>query len=82
MPAGAVVRLRQAPENRIQRLPLLQAYASIFASASAFRPLSRLADAWHRTLEGLVSAVPCYELDCLPDEAAARLCHETVTRHG
>ena len=82
VPAGAVVRLRQAPENRIARLPLIQAYASLFASASSFRPLKELADGWHRTLEGLAATVPCYELDCLPDEAAARLCHETVTRHG
>ena len=82
VPAGAVVRLRQAPQNRIARLPLLEAYASLFASCSAFRPLKNLADGWHRTLEGLAASVPCYQLDCLPDEAAARLCFDTVTRHG
>ena len=49
------------------------------ASASSFRPFQGLADGWHRTLEGLAASLPCYTLDCLPDQAAAELCHSTVT---
>ena len=79
-PAGAVVRIRQAPFNKIEKLPLVQAYASLMASASSFRPFKTLADGWHRTLEGLVGVLPCYVLDCLPDQAAAELCYKTV--HG
>ena len=79
VPAGAVVRLSQAPENRIRRLPLVQAYASLMASASAFRPIQELADGWHRTLEGLAAILPCYHLDCLPDQEAAELCYKTIT---
>ena len=30
------------------------------------------------TLAAVAMSVPCYHLDCLPDEAAARLCNETV----
>jgi hypothetical protein len=78
VPVGAVVRLNQAPRNEITRLPLVQAYASLMASASAFRPLKDLADGWHRTLEGLAAVVPCYHLDCLPDQAAAELCYKTI----
>ena len=78
VPAGAVVRIRQAPFNAIQKLSPLESYASLMASASSFRPFSELADAWHRTLEALAARVPCYTLDCLPDAAAARLCYETV----
>ena len=79
VPVGAVVRIRPAPYNKIERLPLVQAYASLMASASGFRPLPGLADGWHRTLEGLAATVPCYVLDCLPDQAAAELCHHIVT---
>ena len=79
-PVGAVVRIRQAPFNKIERLPLIQAYASLMASASGFRPISNLADGHHHTLEGLAATVPCYVLDCLPDAAAAQLCYQTV--HG
>ena len=78
VPVGAVVRIRQAPFNKIERLPMVQAYASLMASASAFRPFRDLSDGWHRTLEGLVQTVPCYVLDCLPDREAAQLCHNTV----
>ena len=79
-PVGAVVRISQAPYNRIERLSLVQAYASLMASASSFRPFRELSDGWHRTLESLAGKVPCYVLDCLPDREAAELCYRTV--HG
>ena len=79
VPAGAVVRIRQAPFNKIQRDSRIQSYASLMASASGFRPFKEQADGWHHTLEGLVPVLPCYTLDCLPDQAAAELCHQTVT---
>ena len=78
VPAGAAVRIRQAPYNRIRPLKPVEAYASLMASASSFRPFPGLADAWHHTLEGLIQALPCFELECLPDREAAELCHDTV----
>ena len=80
VPVGAIVRIRQAPENHIERLSPIQAYASLMASASGFRPFKELSDGWHRTLEALAGKVPCYVLDCLPDQGAAELCYKTV--HG
>ena len=77
-PVGAIVRLSQAPHNRITRLSAVQAYASLMASCSGFRPIRAIADAQHETLAALVAGVPCYHLECLPDAAAARLCQETV----
>ena len=77
-PAGAFVRIRRAPENRIQRLPLIQAYASVAASCSGFRPEKSIADGLHATLSAVVSKVPCYMLDCLPDARAAIICSENV----
>ena len=78
VPVGAIVRLRQAPENRIERLGAVGAYASVMASCSGFRPIRSIADAQHETLAAVVQGVPCYQLDCLPDEAAARLCQSAV----
>lgn len=80
VPVGAIVRIQQAPANDIVRLSPLQAYASLMASASAFRPFREQAEGWHRTLEALSGTVPCFTLSCLPDAAAAQLCHQTV--HG
>ena len=78
VPVGAIVRLSQAPANRIARLGTVAAYASVMASCSGFRPIRALADAQHETLASVAQLVPCYHLECLPDEAAARLCQETV----
>ena len=78
VPVRAVVRLSQAPANHIERLPLIQAYASLMASSSGFRPFRQLADGWHATLEKLAAVVPCFHLECLPDRAAAELCYNTV----
>ena len=77
-PAGAVVRLSQAPYNAIEPLKGVKAYASLMASASSFRPFSALADHWHNTLEAMAEKVPCYQLECLPDMDAALLCYNTV----
>ena len=79
-PAGAVVRLSQAPYNKITKLNGINAYASLMASASSFRPFSELANHWHKTLEAMIGVVPCYHLECLPDQAAAELCYNTI--HG
>lgn len=78
VPVGAIVRLNQAPHNRIERLSTVQSYASVMASCSGFRPIRALADAQHETLTQVVQLVPCYHLECLPDADAARLCNETV----
>lgn len=80
VPVGAVVRLEQAPYNKIARLSPLEAYASLMGSASSFRPFRALADAWHETLNAMVPQVPCFKLECLPDREAALLCHQNVKR--
>lgn len=78
VPVGAIVRLRQAPQNTISRLGTVQAYASVLSSCSGFRPFRDVTDAQHGTISAVAMGVPCYEMDCLPDEAAARLCQQTV----
>ena len=77
-PIGAIVRIRQYPENRIKRLGLMESYASILSSSSGFRAVPSMADGLHETIAALVGVVPCYVLDCLPDGDAARVCHAEV----
>ena len=80
-PAGALVRIRRAPENRIERLPLVQAYASLSASCSGFRAEKSIADGLHATVASVVGSVPCFVLDCLPDAQAAIICSDNVRDH-
>lgn len=77
-PVGAIVHLSQAPHNKMFRQSTIQAYVSLIESSSAFRPFKELADGWHATMEGIISAIPFYRLECLPDRDAALLCYNTV----
>jgi len=77
-PLGAIVDLSQAPENRIRRLRPLEAYAALMMSISGKRWDKQLAEGLHETENLLVTNAAVWHLDCLPDEAAARLCNEEV----
>lgn len=79
-PVGAIVDLHQAKKNVIRRLSLAEAYAAIYVSFSGMRFMKDMADGLHHTNEKIVTKVPCYSLDCLPDADAALLCHKTVTQ--
>lgn len=77
-PAGAFVQLSQAPYNAIRRLGGIAAYASLISSISGKRWDRALADGLHETENALAMNVPVWHLECLPDEAAALLCRETI----
>ncbi len=77
-PMGALVNLSQAPENKIRRMKGIEAYASLIGSISGKRWDPQVADGLHETEKLLVENVPVWHLDCLPDEAAARLCCQTI----
>ena len=78
-PLSGIVVLSQAPYNKIQRLSGIYAYAALVESISGKRWDERIADGLHQTENALVSSVPVLHLECLPDEAAARLCCSNVT---
>ena len=77
-PLGAIVELSQAPENIIRRLRPLQAYAALMNSISGKRWDSRIAEGLHATENQIITNAAMWHLDCLPDEAAARLCEKSV----
>ena len=80
VPLKAVVRLSQAPYNKIVRHSPLQAYASLMPSCSCMRWDRTSTSALHSTVEDVISKVRCWHLECLPDADAARICHEAVTK--
>jgi len=79
VPVGAIVDLHQAKKNEIKRLPLFESYVAVYASFSGYRFIKDLSDGFHATNEKIVTTVPCYSLNCLPDAEAAWLCFNTVT---
>ena len=76
---GGIVRLSQAPYNKIRRLSGIEAYVALMESISGKRWDERIADGLHQTENELASHVPVWHLACLPDEAAAHLCCSNVT---
>ena len=80
-PLGGIVRLRQAPFNKIRRLNPLEAYSVIMPAVSGVRWVKALASGIHETETILARIVPVWYLDCLPDEAAARLCYEACVNN-
>lgn len=80
VPLGGIVRLEQAPHNKIVRLEGLDAFAAFLPSCSSLKWKRPLEDALCRTVESVVSRVGVWHLECLPDEAAARLCNASVAR--
>ena len=79
LPLGGVVRLSQAPYNRIERLVPLKSYASLMPACSCMRWDRRSTDALHSTVEKVIRQVRGWHLECLPDAEAAYLCNSTVT---
>jgi len=76
---GGIVLLSQAPFNKIVRLKGVQAYAALVTSISGKRWDKSVADGLHATENALAKNVPVWHLECLPDEAAAKLCNENVS---
>lgn len=80
VPIGGFVHLQQAKENHIRQQNAIESYASLLTGSSGMTWETALADGKNRTLQQLVSTVPCWLLNCLPDEAAARLCAENTRK--
>lgn len=80
LPLGAVVRLSQAPHNKITKDDMVQSFASLMPSCSVLRQDKHMYTHLKNTLIELAQKQLSYALECLPDEAAAQLCYSIVRR--
>ena len=80
MPLKAIVRLSQAPYNKITRLSPLQAFASLMPACSCMRWDGSAMTMLHKTVEKTISVVSGYHLECLPDRDAAIVCHNVAAK--
>lgn len=79
VPVGAFVQLKQAPENKIERLRMVQAYPHILSSVSGMKLQPQIMDFLYASIARLLELIPVYHLECLPNEAAAQLCAQTCS---
>ena len=78
-PIRGFIRLSQAPYNKIHRLSVLNAIGALLPSCPpAFAYDEKLQDYICDTLSDMISSVPVFHLECLPDAAAAELSYSTI----
>lgn len=80
VPAGAFVRLEQAPENEIERENAVRAFAALLPSCSCLKQNREIYNGIVSTITELATLVPVFHLKCLPDQDAAQLCQKTVIK--
>ena len=71
---GAFVRLHQAAENSIEKARPSKAYIDVYSSCSGLKFMPEVRDELYGVIARVVESVPVFELDCLPNVDAARLC--------
>ncbi|MDR1056226.1 MAG: hypothetical protein LBL90_10520 [Prevotellaceae bacterium] len=82
-PIAAIVRLSQAPNNKINRLKSIAALGALLPSCPpAFMYNSLLSDQVYEILSVVLQKVPVYTLECLPNAAAAQLVLSSLQYDG
>ena len=78
-PLAAIVRLSQAPHNKIQKLNPIQAIGALLPSAPpALNYTEETSDAVCNYISDVLAEVPAWSLECLPNIEAAELSHDTI----
>ena len=70
---GGIIKLSQAPHNKMRILSLPEAYAYMLSSASGLKMDRQMADYMYESIKHVITHVKCYHLDCLPNMEAAEV---------
>ena len=70
--------MKKAPHNRIRKMSPAEAYQKILGQTMHRMQEVPHLDALLQHLEKLLSRIPVYELENLPESAAAQLSYETM----
>ncbi len=76
--AGAIISLKQGPENRIRKLGISEAFRRIYPRFLVPQWDSEVTAHAMSMIQQVVTSVPVYELECRPDEEAAELAYKTI----
>ncbi|MFI3293624.1 MAG: hypothetical protein SNI70_08910 [Rikenellaceae bacterium] len=75
-PLRGIIRIKRAKYNKITRLKPIRGYASVMSSCSGAQWSQELREAKVASLESIIIRVGCYEMECLPNNEAAKCCYE------
>lgn len=76
--AGGFLQLKQAPHNIIRRQSTIETLASLLQSCSVMKWDKRIHNKICDTISQIIPIVPCYLLECLPNDDAALLSYTTL----
>ena len=79
VPVGGIVRLTQAPANAFKELHDTDAFLHLLPSCSVLRSDQDLQKVLYDNLVTIIESVPVGALACLPNQEAARLCHQQLS---
>ena len=77
-PLGAIVVLRQAKENRIRQLRSVEAIQYLYPEVTIHQWDAKFVEKITELLAKLISSVPVFLLECLPDENAVATLQEQL----
>lgn len=77
---GAITRIDRAPENSIERLAPIEAFASFLPSCSSMKWDEDIFNRICNTVTKIIETTAIYTLHCLPNEEAAILCNKTISK--
>lgn len=79
-PLRAITRIDRAPSNSIEKLPPIEAFASLLPACSSMKWDDNIFPQICDTVAKIVETTPIYTLHCLPDKQAAILCNKTIAK--
>lgn len=77
---GAITRIDRAPENSIDKLRPIEAFASVLPSCSSMKWDTDIFNRICDTVTKIVETTGVYTLHCLPNKEAAVLCNKTISK--
>lgn len=77
---GAITRIDRATTNSVDKLPPIQAFASLLPSCSSMKWDSDIYNAICDTITKIVEITGIYTLHCLPNKEAAEVCYKAISK--
>ncbi len=81
-PISAIVVLGQAKENQINRLDLKESFRFLYPETTIHQQDERFVQKVVALLTDLISQVPVFRLECLPDESAVEMLRKKIESYA
>lgn len=79
-PLGAITRIDRDTKNWIEKLPPVEAFASVLPACSAMKWDEDVYRHVCDTITKIIETTGIYTLHCLPNEEAARVCYQAISK--